>query len=824
MEDFMPFLRDLRIALRSLSRVPALWVTVALTLALGIGANAAIFSVVRAVLLRPLANRDEDRLLYVRQSAPGLGQANTTFSVPEIKDMGEGLKTIQELGTFSEIDFTIVGLGTPREIPAGVVDGNYFHVMGLRPVLGRLLTPSDDGPNATGAAVLTYKFWRESLHGDPGVIGKTVRLESVAGARSAVIVGVLEPSVPYPVATEIIANVVTSPHHLSATMVTGREHRMTEVFARLAPGATLDAARAELNTVYAAMVAAHPEVYKPEDHYKIDVTRMHDQINSSANTILWVLFAAAGLLFVIASSNVANLVLARTVRREPELAVRSALGAGRAALRRSLLAESLILCGSGAIGALLIGIPMVEVLGHYAARFSVRAKDMTLDFSLVWFGIGLALVAAVFLAFIPRLPSLDVLRTNGLASGGTRVTGGSSRRLRVFAILQITASFLLLAGSAVLMRTLYELEKTRPPFDTSHVLAVNLPVMSYGKTAEQVQEFYREVQRRIGTLPGVEHVSTGFSVPWRDEQGLNISFAFAVQGAKRENGLGDWRARFRSVSPGFFGTLGVPLLEGRDFRDGDRDGSERVVIVSQSVAKSLFPGQDPVNRELMWTDPVMKFIGISYEPRRIIGVVPDIDDENIIPSPGMTVYQPVDQEGWQGRLFVRAKQDPYLLVPAISRTVHEMSADQPVERASTLEDIRAEVLTPDRLNAIVFGGFAAVALLISVVGVAGVLAFSVSGRTREFGIRMALGAQPRNILTGVLWEGLAIAGIGVASGVVVGIGFARAIGKYVAEVQQPGALSIVASAAVILIAAVIASAVPAARASRVNPVEALRSE
>jgi predicted permease len=390
--------------------------------------------------------------------------------------------------------------------------------------------------------------------------------------------------------------------------------------------------------------------------------------------------------------------------------------------------------------------------------------------------------------------------------------------------MQITASFLLLAGSAVLMRTLYELEKTRPPFDTASVLAVNLPVMSYGKTPEQVQEFYREVQRRVSGLPGVQHVSTGFSVPWRDEQGLNISFAFAVQGAKRENGEADLRGRFRSISPGFFGTLGVPLLEGRDFRDGDRDGSERVVIVSQSVAKSLFPGEDPLNRELSWTDPVMKFIGISYEPRRIIGVVPDLDDENIIPSPGMTVYQPVDQEGWQGRLFVRAKQDPYSLVPAISRTIHEMSADQPVERASTLADIRAEVLTPDRLNAVVFGGFAAVALLISVVGVAGVLAFSVSGRTREFGIRMALGARPRNILTGVLLEGLAIAGIGVAAGVVVGFGFARAIGKYVAEVHQPGALSIVASAVVILAAAVIASAVPAARAARINAVETLRAE
>jgi len=288
--------------------------------------------------------------------------------------------------------------------------------------------------------------------------------------------------------------------------------------------------------------------------------------------------------------------------------------------------------------------------------------------------------------------------------------------------------------------------------------------------------------------------------------------------------MGDWRARFRSVSPGFFATLGVPLLEGRDFRDSDKDGSERVVIISQSLAKSLFADADPVDRKLEWTDPVMKFIGISYEPRRIVGVVPDVDDENIIPSPAMTIYQPVGQEGWQRRLFVRAKQDPYTLVPAISRTIHEMSAEQPVERPSTLEDIRAEVLTPDRLNAIVFGGFAAVALLISVVGVAGVLAFSVSGRTREFGIRMALGAQPRNILTGVLLEGLVIAGIGVGTGVVVGFALARTIAKYVADVQQPGALALVASAVVILAAAVIASAVPAARAARVNAVEALRAE
>ncbi|MGO9434294.1 MAG: ABC transporter permease, partial [Terracidiphilus sp.] len=757
----MPFLHDLKIAVRSLARVPSLWITVALTLALGIGANAAIFSVVRAVLLRPLANRDEDRLLYVRQSAPGLKETNTTFSVPEIADIGTGLKSIQELGTFSEIDFTIVGLGTPRSVPAGVVDGHYFDVMGLKPVLGRLLGPGDDGQNAAGAIVLTHHFWRTELHSDPNVLGKTVRLESYSGARSATVVGVLEPSVPYPVATEIIANVVTSPHHLSATMVTGREHRMTEVFARLAPGSTVEQAQAELNTVYGAMKAAHPEVYKPGDHYQIQVTRMHEQINARANTVLWVLFAASGLLFVIASSNVANLVLARTVRRESELQVRSALGASTAVLRRALLAESLVLCVSGAVAAVLLAVPMVEVLGRYAARFSVRANDLKLDFSMVWFGIGLALVAAVFLAYIPRLPSANAPQ-GGLAGRGVRVAGGSSRRLRYFAVVQIMASFLLLAGACVLMKTLFVLEQTRPQFDSANVLAVNLPLMSYGKTPQQVQDFYRDAVRRIGALPGVQHVSSGFSVPWRDEQGLSIGFSFAATGARRADGQ-DFRAKFRSVSPNFFATFGVPILEGRDFNDGDKDGSERVVIISQSLAQMLYPGQDAVNRTMRWTDGVMKFIGISYEPRRIIAVVPDFDDENIIPQPAMTIYQPVDQEWSSGRLFVRARQDAYALVPAITKTIHEMSADQPVEKASTLGAVRAEVLTPDKLNAVVFGGFAAVALLISVVGVAGVLAFSVSGRTREFGIKMALGAQPRNILTNVLVEGVVMAGIGVGA-------------------------------------------------------------
>lgn len=814
--------KDVRFGLRTLYKNPGFTAVAVVTLALGIGANAAIFSVVRGVLLRPLANRDEDRLLYLRQSIPG--DDDLTFSVPEIQDLGKGLKSVKELGTLSQLDFTVVGLGEPREISAGVADGTYFEVMGLKPIIGRLLNPGDDGPNAAGAVVLTYRFWTSSLHSDPGVIGKTIRLGSFEGTRSAVIVGVVEPSVPYPVETQLIANIVTSPHHLSATMVQGREHRMTEVFGRLAPGADLETARAEVATIYAAMGAAHPEVYKPNDHFQIDVTRMHDQINSRARTILWVLFAASGLLFVIACANVANLFLARTVRREPELALRSALGASTAVLRRSLLAEALVLCGTGLLAGVLIAAPMVKVLSRYAAKFSVRAAGLTLDSSMLWIGVALALVAAVFLAFVPRLPSADASRGFGISSSSIRIAGGSRRRLRIFAVTQITASFLLLAGAGALLRTLLVLEQTQPPFETTHVLAVNLPVMTDGRNPQQVRAFYRDVQHRVATLPGVEHVASGFSVPWRDARALNINFSFVIEGAPREDGHEDPRARFRSVSPGFFQTLGVPILQGRDFDDRDRDGAERVVIISQSIAKRLFPGQDPVNRQLRWTDPVMRFIGISFEPRRIIAVVPDLDDQELIPLPAMTVYQPSEQEGWNGRLFVRAKNDPYALVPTIIRAVHEMAADQPVERASTLDDIRAEVMTPDRLNAVVFGGFASLALLISVVGVAGVLAFSVSGRTREFGIRLALGARPGHVLTNVLSEGLVIASIGVATGLVIGFAFAHGIAKYTAEIQLPGVLPLVISAVLILAAALIASAVPAARAARVDAAQALRSE
>ena len=816
----MSFITDLRFALRSLGRVKGLAATVVITLALGIGANAAIFSVVRGVLLRPLVNRDEDRLIYIRQSARGLGTDNTTFSVPEIHDLRGRVKTLTAFGEFSTIGFTMVGLGDPRVVRAGVVGGSYFEVMGLRPVLGRLIDATDDGPKAEGVAVLTYRFWTTTLGSDPTVIGKVVRL----GTRSATIIGVLEPSVPYPSETEIIANVVTSPHHLSATMVTGRVHRMTELFGRLAPGTDLEQARAELRAAHGAIIKEHSESYSPKADFRIDAVRLREQIVSPARTVLLVLLAASALVFIIACSNVANLILARSVRREGELAIRTALGASTGALRRTLLAESLLLCGAGAVLGVLIARPMVAILSSYAARFSVRALDLTVDSTLLWVGVGLAVAAAVLLAFVPRLPSAEASTGLGLSSGSVRITSGTNRRLRLFAVTQIAASFVLLAGAGMLLTTLLALQKTQTGFNIGNVLAVNVPVMSYGRTPDQIVGFYKEAIRRIAELPGVERVAVGTVVPWRDAGAFGPGFEYSAEGYVRADGEEYPRARFRTVSPGFFAALGVPIIAGRDFTDVDRRGAEPVVIISQSVAQRMFPTQDAVNRRMMWADPVMKFIDVSTEPRRIVGIAADIDDENVVPGAAMSVYHPFEQEIGGGRLFVHAKTDPYTLVTPIRRIIRELSADQPVERAATLADVRAEVLAPDRLNAMVFGGFATVALMIAVVGVAGVLAFSVSARTREFGIRLAIGSEPRHLLTRVLGEGAVIAVAGIVAGAIGGVLLARFAGGFIQDIRIPGALPVIGAAAILVAAAIIASVMPAARASRVDVNSALRGD
>jgi len=813
-------LQDLRFSVRQLRRNPGFTLAAVLTLALGIGANAAIFSVVRGVLLRPLPNADETRLLYLRQTANGLGVENAWFSVPEINDLRQRLTRITKLGEFSTTQPTLFGLGETREVRSGVVDGGFFEIMGLRPVLGRLIGPADDGPDVPGVVVLTHRFWSNALGSDPTVIGKQVRL----GNQSATVIGVLEAAAPYPEETEIIANMVTSPHHLSATMVTEREHRMTEVFGRLAPDADLTSARAELLTAYSGMQQGFPEIYTPRANFQIEMRPLREQLNSRASTILSVLLVASGLIFIIACANVINLVLARTVRRESELAVRSALLPSTMAVRRTLLVESLVLCGAGALAGVLVAQPMVTLLTQFASRYSVRALDFQLDSTPLIVGVLLALTAAVLLAFVPSLPSPG--------RAGQRTTGASHRRLQGFAIAQIAASFMMLAGAGTVIRTLLALEQTSPGLRTTNVLAVNLPPGGMGRNAAQTRTFYRDVRRVIGELPGVQHVVVGSNVPWRDVGGgptrLNPrpgGMQFAVEGGVTSSSGERPQARGRAVSSGFFSALQIPVIAGREFTDDDTAGQELVVVVSNTLAQTMFPGQDPINREFRWSDPVASLVGFSEAPRRIVGVVGDIDDEQVDPEAVMTVYFPIEQEGGGSRVFVATSgNDPYALVPEIERRVRELSPGQPVELAATLDDIRATVLSPARVNTIVLSVFAGVALLISIVGIGGVLAFSVSGRTREFGIRLAIGTPPRELLLNVLRQGAVMAVIGITVGVVLGWMLSTTAGAYIPGLQLPGAAALGAATLLLFIATIIAALMPAIRAARTNPVQALRYE
>jgi putative ABC transport system permease protein len=803
---------EMRLGLRALLREKTLAVTVIVTLALGIGANAAVVGVARDVLMRPLVNRDADRLVYIRQAAPGFKADNTMFSVPEIADLTACVSSIAQFGDFSTVDLPAVGFGEPRVVQAGVVNGTYFEVMGLQPILGRLLNADDDGPAAAPVVVLTHRFWRRALHGDADVIGRQVRL----GSQTATVVGVLEPAIPYPTETEVIANVVTSPHHLGATMVTERTHRMTELFGRLAPGKTVDDARAELEQTYAAMAVAHPGAYPAGASMRITVTPLADQITAPARDVLVVLLAAAAVVFVIACANVASLLLARAVRRENELAVRAALGASRGALRRTLLGESLVLCGAGAVLGVVAAVPFALLIVRYAATFSVRALDVRIHSSLLLVGCGLAMVAAVALAYVPRLPQA-LAHTGSGDARALRQARGPNARLRAFAATQVALSFVLLATAATLLSSLAAMTSANPGFNVRQVLALDVP-MALETPSKAAVKFYEGASRRILALPDVERVAMGSFVPWRDTSGLMPEFPFTGDGDIAEDGDSLPRARLRIVTPGFFDTLGIRRLAGRDFRAEDA-GGEPVAVVSKSVARQLFGAADPLGRQVWWVSPMFG----APVPRRIVGVVADVDDEDVVANPAATIYHSFHQLPHAGRLFVQTSSDPYALVGPITRAVRAASAEQPVAHAATLADIRAEVLAPERLSAFVLSAFGGIALLIAVVGVGGVLAFSVSARTREFGVRLASGATPQLLLTRVLGEGLALVAIGLAAGALLGTMLARGAALQ-HGVDMPAVWPLVGAAAVLVLGALVAALLPAVRAARVDVAQALRSE
>ena len=815
----LSLLPDLRRALRSLYRARGFSIAVILTLALGIGANTAMFTLLRGTLLRALPNRDGDRLVYLRQSAPGAGQENVLFSVPEIIDYRSAAKTLAGLAEFSAMTFTLVSGDEPVHIQAGVISGNYFQVMGLGAVLGRVTNVHDDGPAAASVAVLSYPFWMQHFGGDPRVIGRVVRIND----RASTIVGVAQRAPPYPARTDLFVNMVTSPHHLSATMVQGRTHRMTEVFARLAPNATVEQARAEIARIASNVRADHPEAYERASRYEISVSPLRVALNERASLTLWLLMGAAGFVLLIACANVANLTLMRGVGREREMLVRAALGAGRWRLRWLLLAENLTLALAGGALGVLVAFAGLRMLVAFAAQLTTRADEIRVDGVVLIVGLLTSIAAAVALSFVPHIGSETSL-AGPLVAAGRRTTAGRGRqRLQhALVITQLAVCMVLLTGAGLLVRTLAKLRSVETGVNAEHVLTMDLPIDGDAIKQPEKLAMYERMRDRVAALPGVELASVGSDVPLR-----STPFVLEVKAEGRALAPGEAtpRAVYKTADPGYFRAAGIPLVAGRTFSSADRREGARVVILNRSFAQRLFGDRDPIGQRVAWTGEVLKFIPVSGDWRTVVGVVGDTRDAGLDGDPTPTVFQPIAQEEiFSASMLVRTRSDPALLQPAALRAIRDLYPRQIIENVATLEQVRDATIAPRRLNAFFIASFGGLAMLIAMVGIAGVLAFSVSSRTAEIGIRMSLGADARRIRGMVLGEGGVLLVIGLAvglAGALLATGLLRGLLFGVAP-HDPVTLGAVAF--ILAGVGVLACWIPAARAARVDPAVALRAE
>jgi len=816
----MTFVSDLRRVPRNLLKARGFAVAVILTLALGIGANTAMFTLLRGTLLRALPNREGNRLVYLRQSAPGANVSNALFSVPEIIDYRTASKTLNAVAEFSQMTFTLTnGDDEPVHVQAGVVSGNYFDVMGLSPIFGRATNSRDDGPGVPSVAVLSHAFWVSHFGADPKIVGRTVRINDM----SSTIVGVMQPAPQYPAKTDIFVNMVTSPHHLSATMKTGRTHRMTEVFARLAPNATVEQARAEISRISTNVFSDHPEAYEKASHYTISVSPLRQAVNERASLTLWLLMGAAAFVLLIACANVANLTLMRGVGREREMLVRAALGAGTWRLRQLLLAENLALALIGGALGIAVAFAGLKMLVAFAAQLTPRANEIRVDGVVLAVSLGISVLAAIVLSFVPHIGDEANLAAP-LAAAGRRSTGGRGRaRLQqVLVVTQLAVCMILLTAAGLLVRTLTKLQSVETGVRAENVLTMEVPIETDAIAVPEKLAMYERMRQRLAALPGVDVASLGSAVPLKP---IFIQLDVKAEGRPTPPNEATPHATWKTADPDYFKAAGIPLLEGRNFQLTDRADGPRVVILNKSFAEKLFGKDDPIGKRVAWTGEVLKFIPVSPDWRTVVGVVGDTRDGGLDNDATPTMFQPFVQEmPFAAALIVRTKVNPSLLHAPAIRAIREMYPKQIIENVATLEEVRDGSVAPRKLNALFIASFGTLAMLIAMVGIAGVLAFSVSSRTAEIGIRMSLGADAARVHRMILGEGGGMLVIGLAIGFVGALATSSLLRGLLFGVAPHDPTTLAAVAVLISAVGLAACWLPARRAATVDPAVALRSD
>ena len=814
---------DIRYAVRALRHNPAFTIVVAITLALGIGANTAIFSVVRGVLLRPLPHRDGDRLVYLRQSADGPGRENLTFSVPEVRDLREGAPSFRGIAEYSSWSAILQRDDKAERISVGLVTGNFFEVMGLSPVLGRLTEPGDDGAGVPAVAVLTHEYWMKRFGGDSSIVGKPVTLDK----KPVTVIGVLQPAPFFPDRVEALANMVNSEHHMGAAMQNDRSHRMTEVVARLGPGATVDQARAEVSAVHGRLQTQFKADYEPAAHYRVAVIPFKEVLGERARLTLWLLMASAAFVLIISAANVANLTLMRGVRREHELVVRAALGASVARLRRFLLAENLVLAIMGAILGVYIALGGVALLTSLVERYSSRANEIRLDGVVFGFALALSFTVALLLSFLASLPREGSFASTIMA--GAHRMSGTLRRQRLqrgLVVVQIAVSVVLLSGAGLLTRTMMRLADVDTGLRTEELLTMEVNLLSRAERRSPAavavaRERFDRMREEIAALPGVVGVGIG-TVPLRTTELVRD-----VSAEGRPLGVGEARPRgeLRFATPNYFRAAGIPLLQGREFLTTDlaisgmtdRADSGMVVIINQRLAARLFPGEDPLGKRIAWTNGIQPIFG---DWCTIVGVVGNTQDGGLDAEPRGAVFMPSAMEAG---LVIRADRNVADMTTAATRIVQRIAPAALIENVLTVAQIKDQSVSPRRLNAALISSFGILAVIIATVGIAGVLAFSVSARTNEIGIRMSLGADSGRVQRMILGEGGVLLVIGLVLGVVVAFFAARVIDGLLFGVTPHDPITFLGVAAVMAAAGIIACWIPARRAARIDPAITMRS-
>lgn len=803
------FLKDIRYGVRSLMRRPALTIIAIITLAIGIGANSAIFSVVNALLIKPLPFPELERIVAIWETQPSRGVVRNEASMANFLDWRAQNQTFEQMGLYRWWSTNLTGLETPERIQGFLVTGNFLDVLGVKPALGRGFAADEDQPGKDEVAILTHGLWQRRFGGDPGIVNKTITLNGV----TRTVIGVMPQGFNYPAGAEVLA-----PLEITPELARSRQSHSYYVVGRLKPDISLDRAQADL-----AMIASRLEKEYAESNtgWGIVVYPIVEDAVRLYKTAVLALMAAVGFVLLIVCANVANLMLARAAGRQKEMALRAALGAGRWRLVRQLLTESVMLAlVGGALGVLIAfwGVDLLRTLNPgKAAQFAPGWDRIAVNPAVLGFNLGLSLFSGLLFGLIPAWQISKTRLNETLKEGGRQTSSGSHRLRGLLVISEVALSLMLLVSAGLLMRTFLVLVKTEPGFNPDNVMTMRLtlPAAKY-KEESQRAAFFQELVRRVQSLAGVESAA---AVNYLPLGGSNSSDSFLVEGIPEPPPGQEFMGRYRNCTPDYFRTMAIPVLKGRAFTDQDKPASPPVIIVNETMAQRYWPGSGPIGKRVRFNAP------LSDAPwMQVVGVVQDVKHD--LQTPVTTdYYLPHAQDVWSSMVLVaRTKGDPLSVAAEMRQQVWSIDKDQPVFDVQTMEQVRAFSVSLYSFSAGSLGIFAAIALLLAAIGIYGVMSYAVMQRTQEIGIRMALGARAVDVLKLVVRNGMSLALIGVVAGLVGAFAMTRLLQSLLFGVTPTDALTFGVVTFGLLLVALLACYLPARRATRVDPLVALRYE